>query len=45
MTGTNKYCIADRVGDEIHAAQQERAQEYLAKRGIGLHNTAQVRQH
>jgi len=30
-----------RLGDEEHAAQQ-RVQEYLPERGIGLHDVAQI---
>src|ERR1700683_2170799 len=43
MAGSDQHRVADRVGDEVHAAQQERAQEYLPDRGVGLHNTAKIR--
>ena len=40
MIGSNQYRIAYGVGDEEHAAQQKRVQEYLPERGIGLHDVA-----
>jgi hypothetical protein len=42
MVGSNQYRIAYGVGDEVHAAQQKRVQEYLPERGIGLHDVAQI---
>ena len=43
MAGPDQHRIAHRVGDQEHAAQEERVQENLTQRGIRLHDAAQIR--
>ena len=43
MARSDQHGVAYGVGDQVHAAQHERAQENLAEPGIRLHNAPQIR--